>query len=86
MFSQKKAQEFRQRTKQAVQYLPYISYSQTDSGLITQEYRLPQSHCATSYLPVGCLNDEQELALTTMRELGKFGHPLFRAALRAVYR
>jgi hypothetical protein len=79
----KPALAFRDKTKKTVGMLPRIDYNLDNSGQITQTYFLPNESTADA-LMYGGMNDEEQLALLTMREIGKFGHPLVREAMRLV--
>ena len=76
-------QAFRFETKRKVESLPAIEYQVGLDDAVTQVYMLPQTTSQTTpRKSLGGLNDRERLALLTMQEIGKFGHPLLRAAMR----
>jgi hypothetical protein len=79
----KPALEFREKTKKQILRLPKIDYTLDQSGGLKQTYFLPDENVANN-LTFGGMTDEDRLALITMREIGKFGHPLVREAMRLV--
>ena len=78
-----KALKFREETKLSIAKLPKIDYSLTGENQIRQVYYLPDQGSLAD-MPLGAMNDEERLALLTMREIGKFGHPLVREAMKLV--
>lgn len=71
---------FRNQTKEKVMRLPEIQYSRTNSGLLVEEYVLPEADIKP--VEPNSLNDEQTLAWKTARNVGQLGHPIIRELLR----
>lgn len=80
LYRNNEAMSFRNKTKDKIMRLPGIQYSRTDSGLLVEEYVLPEAELKPVE-PNG-LNDEQTLAWKTMRKVGQLGHPIIRESLR----
>lgn len=76
------AQEYRNRVKEKVQPLPSIRYVVGPDGLIRQEYYIAGEKATPLTTTFDTTRDEEALALITMRNIGKMGHPLLRAAMR----
>lgn len=74
------ALKFREQTKDSIAKLPGIDYSLAAGNKIRQVYFLPNQDAPKSMVFSG-RTDEEKLALLTMREIGKFGHPLVRKAM-----
>ncbi|GIK83745.1 MAG: hypothetical protein BroJett025_03670 [Patescibacteria group bacterium] len=76
---------FQSETRQAVAGLPKIEYTLDRGGPVAQRYKLPEISGSTIATFNG-LTDEQKLYWATVLNLGKFGHPLVRAALEELYK
>lgn len=74
--------EYRSRVKEKVQPLPQIRYVVGSDGLIRQEYFIAAPKSTPLITTNEYHGDEEELALTIMQNIGKFGHPLLRTAMR----
>ncbi len=79
----KQALTFREQNKKSTLLLPKIDYSMSPNGIIQQTYYLPNQNKSDSLVHT-TMNDEDALALLTMQEIGKFGHPLVREAMRLI--
>lgn len=80
ILTNKAAQEYRSQTKSRVSTLPKITYVLDPQGQVQQEYYVPAQPVSDVGGLFQGLRDEEELALTTMQNIGKFGHPLVRSA------
>ena len=79
------AKQFQSEVKQQVATLPKIQYV-LEAGELRQKYMLPALQpCLSTPLTDGYLTDQEELAAVIMQEIGKFGHPLVRSALRVAH-
>ena len=80
------AQAFRNHTKQLVESLPQIAYIVDEQGaVVQQEYTVPSEPVLGRLSTLSGLSAKEELAAVTMMEIGKCGHPLFRAALKVAH-
>jgi hypothetical protein len=76
------ALDFQTQTKRAVTSLPLLEYTLEPVGLKLYKYELPKPTQKTKKLEFENLNEEQILYWNIVLNLGKFGHPLIRAALQ----
>lgn len=79
----KEAQAFRAENKKKVLGLSGVTYTVSDSGLITQKYELTSPRDQVVRPSLSHLSDEEMFGLLIMQEIGKFGHPLVRTALNS---
>lgn len=75
------AQLFRDTVKTQASALPQVRYVVQPNGAVTQEYYVARKP-ATPQVPSSFRNDAEQLSLLTMANIGRFGHPLFRAAIK----
>ena len=76
-------QAFRSETKRRVEFLPAIEYQVDSTSQVRQSYVLPKTTQLNNPKKiVGGFTDREQLAVLTVQEIGKFGHPLLRAAMQ----
>ena len=90
ILSNQQALAFRMQIKKLVENLPLITYSLNPQGIGMQTYYLPcdpvQTTVSVDALQNLNLNDEEALAFLTMKNIGKFGHPLLRQTIPLIKR
>lgn len=80
------ALHFQSNTRQVTADLPLIEYTVFDESSIKQKYLLPKKNADSIVLKCNGLTEEQNFYWQVVSNIGKFGHPLVRSALRTLYR